>query len=245
MMGKTYWKGVVLPSALYGAEIIDMKEEEIDKLQKAENTAMWKILRAPKWAAQATIRGEIGISNMKSRIARSRLLYLRSIETGNNEVLKRIGYWKTVRKIRKVNGGKQPENNYMEEIRGKIAKVAEEELREELEKKNSFGIYRRFKQEMKEENYSGSLESMVWLRARINSLNLGENSWQRNRDIYVGCSEEREALEHFILHCPRCMGRVANRKQVLAQTQNRKKQTKSLENSCSEDTKVIQKRERY
>ena len=74
MMAKTYWKGVVSPSALYGTEVIDMKGEEIDKLQKAENTAMRRILRAPKWAAQATIRGEIGISNMKSRIARSRLL---------------------------------------------------------------------------------------------------------------------------------------------------------------------------
>ena len=34
----------------YGAEVIDMKVEEIDKLQKAENTAMRIILRAPKWA---------------------------------------------------------------------------------------------------------------------------------------------------------------------------------------------------
>ena len=59
MMGKTYWKGVVLPSALYGAEVIDMKGEEIDKLQKVENTAMRRILRAPMWAAQAAIRGEI------------------------------------------------------------------------------------------------------------------------------------------------------------------------------------------
>ena len=67
-----------------------MKVEEIDKLQKAENTAMRRILKAPKWTAQAAIRGEIGISNMKARIARSRLLYLRRIETGNNEVLKRI-----------------------------------------------------------------------------------------------------------------------------------------------------------
>ena len=93
MMGKTYWKGVVLPSALYGAEVIDMKGEEIDKLQKkkkTENTAMRRILRAPKWAAQGAIRGEIGISNVKPRIARSRLLYLRSLETENNEVLKRI-----------------------------------------------------------------------------------------------------------------------------------------------------------
>ena len=89
MMGKTYWNGVVLPSALYGAEVIDMKGEEIDKLQKANNTAMRRILKAPKCAAQSAIR-EIGISNVKSRIARSRLLYLRWIETGNNEVLKRI-----------------------------------------------------------------------------------------------------------------------------------------------------------
>ena len=88
------------------------------------------------------------------------------------------------------------------EIRGKIAKVVEE-LREEMEKKNSLGMYRRFKKEMKEEDYSASQESMVWLRAITNSLNLEENSWQRNRDVCVGCSEERETLEHFILHCPR------------------------------------------
>ena len=108
MMGKTYWKGVVIPSALYGAEVIDMKAEEINKLQKAENTAMRRILKAPKWTAQAAIRGEIGISNMKARIARSSLLYLRRIETGNNEVLKRIledskkhkksKWWETTRK---------------------------------------------------------------------------------------------------------------------------------------------------
>ena len=72
------------------------------------------------------------------------------------------------------------------EIRGKIAKVVEEEWREELEKKNSLGIYRRFKTEMKEEDYSGSLESIVWLIARTNSLHLGENSWQRNKGGVCG-----------------------------------------------------------
>ena len=89
------------------------------------------------------------------------------------------------------------------EIRGKIVKVVEEEWRGELEKKNSLGIYRRLKNEMKEEDYSRSLESMVWLRARTNSLNVEENSWQRNREIWVGCSQKRETLEHFILHCLR------------------------------------------
>ena len=60
---------------------------------------------------------------------------------------------------------------------------------------------------MKEKYYSGSLESMVWLRARINSLNLGENPWQRNREICERCSEERKTLEHFILHCLRVGGK--------------------------------------
>ena len=51
MMGKPYWKGVVLLSALYGAEVIDMKEEEIDRLQKSENTAMRRIFSAPIWGS--------------------------------------------------------------------------------------------------------------------------------------------------------------------------------------------------
>ena len=46
---------------------------------------------------------------MKARIARSRLLYLRRMETGNNEVLKRI-LEDSKKHKRKVNGGKPPEN---------------------------------------------------------------------------------------------------------------------------------------
>ena len=171
------------PSALYGAKVIDMREE-IYKLQIAENTAMRRLLRTPKGVAQAAIRGEIGICNMKARITRSRLLYLRRIETGKNEVLKRIledskkhkksKWWETTRKY--MNWARIEEREIKErrakEIRGKIAKVVEEEWREELEKKSFLGIYRRFQKEMKEEDYSGSLESMVWLRARTSSLNL-------------------------------------------------------------------------
>ena len=48
MMLKIYGKGVVLQSSLYGAEIIDMKGEEIGNLQKTWNTAMRNIFKAPK-----------------------------------------------------------------------------------------------------------------------------------------------------------------------------------------------------
>ena len=114
-------------------------------------------------------------------------------------------WWETTRKY--MNWAQIEEREIKErtskEIGGKIAKVVEEEWREELEKKSFLEIYRRYQKEMKEEDYSGSLESMLWLRTRTNSLNLGENSWQRNRDVCVGCSEERETLEPFILDCPR------------------------------------------
>ena len=115
------------------------KGKEIDKLQKA---AMRRILKAPKWAAQAAIRGEIGISNMKARIARSRLLYLRMIETGNNEVIKRVledskenkksKWWEITRKY--MNWAQIEYVVIIEktakEIRGRIAKVVEEVWRE-------------------------------------------------------------------------------------------------------------------
>ena len=74
------------------SSLIDIKVEEIEKLQKAENTAMRRILKAQKWTSQdcTSSNKRKGISNMKARIARSRLLYLGRIETGNNEVKKRI-----------------------------------------------------------------------------------------------------------------------------------------------------------
>ena len=91
---------------------------------------------------------------MKSRIARSRLQYLRRIETGNNEVLKRIvedskknkesKWWGTTRKYMSLAQIEEREikERTAKEIRGKIANVMEKEWREKLEKKHSLGIYR-------------------------------------------------------------------------------------------------------
>ena len=62
------------------------------------------------------------------------------------------------------------------EIRGKKSKGSVGRMERRTGEENSLGIYRRFKKEIKEEDYSGSLESMVWLRVRTNRLNLGENS---------------------------------------------------------------------
>ena len=75
-----------------------------------------------------------------------------------------------------------------------------------MERRNGEELLRNI-QKVQKRNERGGLQRKSRvngvLRARTSSLNLGENSWQRNRDVCVGCSEERETLEHFILHCPR------------------------------------------
>lgn len=67
LVGKTYWKGVALPTILYGAPIVNWKESEIQKLQRIENGVGRVMLGAPRYAVIA-LRGEIGMSEIKTRI---------------------------------------------------------------------------------------------------------------------------------------------------------------------------------
>ena len=84
----------------------------------------------------------------------------RILEDGKKNKISK--WWETTRKY--MNWEQIEEREIKErttkEIRRKIAKVVGEERREELKKKNSLRIYKRFKKEMREEDYSGSLESM-------------------------------------------------------------------------------------
>ena len=90
MIGKTYWKNVALPAILYGTAVINITETEVKRLQQIENGVGRKILGAPKYAAVTTLRGEIEMSEMRTRRAEARLRYAKAIEEGKNELLKKI-----------------------------------------------------------------------------------------------------------------------------------------------------------
>ena len=165
-MGKTYCKGLVLSSALYGARVINRHERRRNRqVSKSREHCNEKNLESTKVGCTGSNkRRYIGISNMEARIARRSFLYLRRIQKGNNEVLKKVledskkskknKWWETTRKY--MNWAQIEERGIKEktakEIRGRIAKVVEDEWREELENKNSLGINRRFKKEMKEKD---------------------------------------------------------------------------------------------
>ena len=60
----------------------------IQTLQRQENAAMRRMLQAPRYATIAGMRGEIGISSMKSRIARSRIQYVRRKMQGEESLVR-------------------------------------------------------------------------------------------------------------------------------------------------------------
>lgn len=90
LIGKTFWKSVALPSILYGSSIVSLTDSEIGQLQRIENSVFRQILGAPKFAPNCTLRGEIGASEMKTRIMKGRLSYVKNVQTRENQLLKNI-----------------------------------------------------------------------------------------------------------------------------------------------------------
>ena len=70
--------------------IMSLTETEIKQLQTTENAVYRKILGAPRYAPNCTLRGEVGSSLMKSRIMTNHLQYVRGTLQGTNELTKRV-----------------------------------------------------------------------------------------------------------------------------------------------------------
>ena len=127
LMGKTYWKNVVLPSLLQSSEVMPFTNKEIQDIQVIENGVLGKILGARKGTPISVLRGEIGSSLMKRRIMETKLMYVKSITEGKNELLKE--FWRKSRK-EKNNPFTSKINNYLEEINLSYKEFSEMSKRE-------------------------------------------------------------------------------------------------------------------
>ena len=214
LIGKNYWKGVVLPRVLYGAEVVGLRSVDLDSMQRQENAAMRRMLGAGRGVAIAGMRGDIGIGTMRSRVARGRLQYMRRVEQGENEMLRKVmrivklrgGDWiKETRRCMTWAGIEEEELKTMskEAVKIRVAESVHREWREEMEGKSSLKIYRRFKAEMREEDFRGGMESRVWFGARTRSLKLGCRRWNEEDEGCRLCGAEKEDDEHFLLECGR------------------------------------------
>ena len=216
LIGKAFWKSIALPSILYGANIVEFTKQDIEKLQRLENSVGRKILGAPSYSQGAALRGEIGISSMKARIMGGQLRYLQYILRGEgNELLERVveemrashkkNRWiKGLIEDRKVIGirGASASN---EEINSKVREWDDRVWKQEMAEKESLSLYREWRQRMggQEKVYDNRESSILLFKSRTNNLNLGDRKRFQNQSTEcIMCGAEKEDLIHFLLHCP-------------------------------------------
>ena len=91
LIGKTFWKGAVLPNILYGSDVINYNASELSNIQVIENKAYRLILQVPHCTANSFLRGEIGASSSKARDMKNKILFLRHCYQPNtNSLLREI-----------------------------------------------------------------------------------------------------------------------------------------------------------
>lgn len=91
LIGKTFWKGLVLQSVLHASEIIQYTEEDLDKFQSIGDMVYTALLRVPGYTATEALRGEIGASSSKIRSIKSKFFFVNIILIDNiDDLIKEI-----------------------------------------------------------------------------------------------------------------------------------------------------------
>ena len=163
LIGKTYWKSVIMPSLLYGSSVFCWNLSDIGKLQRCEN-AVWRcVLGAPSYAPLVTLQGEVGYSSMKVRDMKGKLIYEKHVRNGENELLKRMyddmcewnkcKWIETVKAYREKVGMQVSELDDMSKdcIKRKVYAWESDRWNEERMQKVTLGVYNECKNEIKDE----------------------------------------------------------------------------------------------
>ena len=150
------------------------------------------------------------MSSMESRIIQSKAGYIINRTKKGNDLIKGVvkeltnngsskKNFEELQKTLEVNG-EQLLNCQKEDLRKLVLNYDTRTWRKEMEKKSTLYIYRKRKEEIKEEPYENNKKSDTWFRAKSNCLPLGD----RNREEATTCKlcgEEIEDLKHFMLNC--------------------------------------------
>ena len=215
LIGKTYWKVMVLSSVLQGLGVMSVNKDFIKQLQTIENGVFMKIFTARDHTPNTVLRGEIGSSLMETRFIQTKLLFVNNILEGENELIKQILYntiednkntWKRKFKdyLRDLNiSFNRLTRMSMQEIKDKARNVDTEKWNREIEKKTSIHIYKKFKTQIKEEQfYRNDFSSTLLFQARSNTLRLNRDKRFKNESTICDlCHIEEENMTHFILKC--------------------------------------------
>merc|ERR1712029_287099 len=217
LIGKSYWKGIVIPTILYGAGLYNVTKKEITNLQTKENDCYRTILGEKRGTATSALRGEIGSSLMDTRFIESRLMLVKSILEGKNKLLKEV--LKRVRKDKKNIWNKRLEEYLKlihlkyedlikmsyEEIKRKVKEKDNEIWKKDLVEKNSLGRYRKYKTKIKQEDiYDNRYQSVLLFKLRTGTLELNIEKRHKGEGTTCDlCKTGEETDIHFMLECNR------------------------------------------
>ena len=214
LIGKAYWKQIALPSILHCLPVIHLTKTDIDTIQKVENSVYRKMLGAQRYAPVCALRGEIGSSLMETRNLETKLNYYRYAQTGDNALLKNIMDDMEIKKMSwYLEIEKQMEELQIDDIqvesKNSIKMRAREKDNEkwqrELNEKSSLKIYKMMKPGIEDEEiYDNKFDSVLWFKARTNTLQLEDRKRFSRGDVTCKvCGAETEDIFHFVLECCR------------------------------------------
>ena len=219
IVGKMYWKSIALPSILYGSAVIDWSRNEMQTLQRIENTVWRGLLGAPGYTPNTVLQGEIGTSTVETRDMKIKLGYIKHIIDGKFKLGRRVLEELTESQLDKRWISKCNEyllrlgmNHFQDlaalkpsDIKKEVNKYDEKRWRIELESKTTVKLYAENKQKIQGEEklYSNDFRSILLFRCRSNTLKLGwRNEYEGGDTRCKICDEpEVETLEHFLQQC--------------------------------------------
>ena len=216
LVGKSFWKNVVIPKLLFAITIIPTTEDFIKKLQRIENKSYRSIFCAPKFTPICALRSEVGSSLMRSRIHKNKLNYLKHLISTENELLRDVAstvvaescspWGKDINKIMINNRLNLVQLASIDKVKLRkiITSFDEEAWQKEISSKSTLNYYKKFKLYIEEESiYDNSQGSILLFRCRTNTMPLNDRNRHTNAQTNCpSCNCPLENLEHFLLHCP-------------------------------------------
>lgn len=217
LIGKTFWKSVILPSLLFASSVVPYDKTSVDKFQRCENNVWRNVLGCPGYTPVAAIRGDIGSSSISTRIMKSKLKYTRYVMNSQNELLKKIfldmfneNRDTFIKEVKLYMSHLNLENlDDMDDISekdldGMIREFDSRNWLEDLQSKSTLHVYKNFKLNIKEEYfYDNTYESILLFRARSNTLKLNWRQRFEGGDVECKLCDggAEEDLEHFLIQC--------------------------------------------
>ena len=216
LIGKTYWKNIILPKILYGQEIINYTKTDLETLQQAENRAYRYIFQAPNHTPVTTLRGEVGASSQIARDMKTKLKYIKHLTEQESTLLHTIfedlynnpfcKWIKTIKEYMKTLNMTLIELKQMstKQIENIVRRWDTEQWKISIQSKKTLQIYIRNKTNIKEETdiYDNTQGATLLFKSRTNTLPL---EWRKiytnNNTTCKICGKDEETLEHFIIEC--------------------------------------------